>query len=49
MYYAFSVVLMESENELHLHDICGRYFEADGDLADREKAKRAANNEKAQA
>jgi hypothetical protein len=40
---------MKSENELHFHDICGRYFEAADDLADRVKAKRAANSKKAQA
>ena len=49
MSYSFSAILMGSENDLHHHEICGRYFEADADLADRVKAKRAANSEKAQA
>jgi hypothetical protein len=40
---------MGSENELDFHEICGRYLEADADLADRVKAERAANSEKAQA
>ena len=40
---------MGSENELDLHVICGRYFKADADLADRVKDERAANSEKAQA
>ena len=44
----FSVILMGSENELHLHDNCGRYFEANDDLAGRVKAKRAVISEKAQ-
>ena len=40
---------MGSENDLHYHEICGRYFEADADLADRAKGKRAENSEKVQA
>ena len=39
---------MGSENELDIHEICGRYFEADADLADRVKAERTADIVKAQ-
>ena len=40
---------MGSENELDLHVIYGKYFEADAESADRVKAERATNSEKAQA
>jgi hypothetical protein len=40
---------MGSENELDLHAVYGKYFETDADLADRVKAERTANSEKAQA
>ena len=40
---------MGSENELHVDNIYGRHFEADDALADRVKAKRAVDSEKAQA
>jgi hypothetical protein len=40
---------MGSENELDLHLVYGKYFEAGADLADRVKAERTANIGKAQA